>query len=70
MRYVLSIETGDRKMTVVKLYQQIILISADNVKKLRGCDVDRVLEEADEQGCLEGFTAWLFGRRPDLSPER
>ncbi len=50
-------------------FENIILISADDVSLLRRCDVFRVVNAARGRGCVDGFIEWLAGVRPDLADE-
>lgn len=46
-------------------FRQAILCAADDVKKLRACDVCRVFESNDHLDASE-LAAWIVERRPDL----
>lgn len=50
-------------------YTTILHIAADTTEKLRRCDVYRVVEAAQEIGCLADFCFWLSSERPDLTCE-
>lgn len=41
-------------------FRNILALSADAPDLLRPCDVERVLDAAQDQGCLEGFRRWLL----------
>lgn len=43
-------------------YRSILAVSADEPDLLRPCDVDRVLDAAQDQECLSGFCKWLLSQ--------
>lgn len=46
-----------------KQFQSILKLSADTPAQLRPCDVDRVLEAAEDQHCLDKFKTWLLAQK-------
>lgn len=40
--------------------QAILALSADAPDLLRPCDVERVLDAAQDQGCFDEFRKWLL----------
>ncbi len=50
-------------------FQNIIMCAADSAAELRACDVFRVVNEANEQGCMLEFVLPLVASRPDLRKE-
>lgn len=42
------------------MYKSILALSADSTSLLRPCDVDRIMDAAEDQGCLKGFRSWLL----------
>lgn len=42
-------------------FQNILALSADAPDLLRPCDVERVLDAAQDQGCFDEFRKWLLG---------
>jgi hypothetical protein len=49
--------------------ESILKWSADTPQRLRRGDVFRVIDAANNAGCLAGFKEWLLARRPDLKEE-
>ncbi|WP_224962663.1 hypothetical protein [Geomonas subterranea] len=41
-------------------FQSILALSADAPDLLRPCDVERVLDAAQDQGCFDEFRKWLL----------
>jgi hypothetical protein len=47
----------------VLMFESILKLSADTPQRLRRCDVFRVIDAANNAGCLAGFKEWLLARR-------
>jgi len=45
------------------LFKSILLVSADSPDRLRPTDVDRVMDEAYQQGKFHEFKAWLLDQQ-------
>lgn len=41
-------------------FRSILMLSADSSEQLRACDVDRVMDAAQDQKCLEEFRQWIL----------
>ena len=41
-------------------YRQTLALAADSPEQLRPCDVDRVMDDAQDRGYAEGFRSWLL----------
>jgi hypothetical protein len=52
---------------MAKNFSTIVAISADTVAELRGCDVYRVVDAANDMGCMAAFAKWLMAKRADLT---
>lgn len=48
-------------------FENILLLVADSPDRLRACDLDRVLEHAENRGELIPFTDWIIKARGDLT---
>ena len=50
-------------------FNKYVLISADDISKLRKIDVDRVLEQGAVKEFRQAFADWIKAKRPDLASE-
>lgn len=50
-------------------YERFVLISADDIGKLRKIDVERVLEQGAVKEFRQAFADWIKAKRPDLASE-
>lgn len=50
-------------------YERFVLISADDISKLRKIDVERVLEQGAVKEFRQEFADWIKAKRPDLAQE-
>lgn len=50
-------------------FNKYVLISADDISKLRKIDVDRVLEQGAVKEFRQEFADWIKAKRPDLAAE-
>lgn len=50
-------------------YERFVLISADDISKLRKIDVERVLEQGAVKEFRQAFADWIKAKRPDLASE-
>lgn len=59
----------DSKPDQAQDFSKYILISADDISKLRKIDVDRVLEQGAVKEFRQEFADWIKAKRPDLAGE-
>ena len=64
-------EAGDdaEKLGDLIDYERFVLISADDISKLRKIDVERVLEQSAVKQFRQEFADWIKAKRPDLAQE-
>lgn len=62
-------DNDGKKLGDVMDYERFVLISADDISKLRKIDVERVLEQGAVKQFRQEFADWIKAKRPDLAKE-
>lgn len=60
-------EGEDEIAELDRRHWMILKLAADSPEKLRGIDVERVIENAYSAGLMPSFSEWLLDLRPDLA---